>query len=307
MNDSAKDSNRSHNDFADRLAQYRTEIDAIDVELIDLILKRSAVVSSVGKLKESNRETTCPIRPAREAAQLRKMMERFSGEAFPSAAAVHVWRHIINGSLAIEGALPIGVCSPVGAASDLVWMAREYFGAYADMTRESQPRALVNKVVNNQCAIGVLPYPHSEDTNPWWLDLANEGDNHPTIFLKLPHLPEQQAKHGNGNGGDQAFAIAKVAVESYGEQGISAIVMRTENTCSMSKLQDTFKRAGFDAQWLSVVVLSEMERGHFVEIQGDIAQNDSRLEVVREAIGKSFIKLSVIGRYAAPLTTDSTK
>lgn len=306
MNDDTVTKNKSGGeDFSTQLKAFRAEIDALDEKLIELILRRSAVVTEVGKLKANAGEKTCPLRPAREAAQLKKLTDRFAREPFPAGAAAHVWRHIINGSLAIEGGLSVGVCSPVGATSDLVWMAREYFGPYAEMMRESQPRTLMHKVASGQCAIGVMPYPNSEEANPWWIDLLNEGEHSPAIFLKLPFLPEQgNGKHGNTG---QALAIAKVTMEPYEGQGISAVAIRAEKTCSMSKLQDSFKRAGLAAHWVSVSAINDNERAHFVEVEGDVDSQDARFEKIREAIGSPVFTLSVIGHYAQPLNMETKK
>jgi chorismate mutase len=299
MTETATNPQADSANFSEALKAFRAEIDALDEQLMALILKRSHVVKQVGKLKESAGEKASPMRPAREAAQLNKMFERFAGEAFPAAAATHIWRHIINGSLTIEGALSVGVCSPVGGASDLVWMAREYFGGYAEIARESQPRALVNKVSEGQMMIGILPYPTSEDTNPWWLDLAGEGENKPSIFLKLPHLP---AKHNASVGDVKAFAIAKIVRESYGDDCISALSLRTENNCSMGKLQQAFKQVGIEASWVSVAALGEMGRAHFVEMKGDITNDDARLNALREQLGQSLVHAHIIGHYAAPIS-----
>lgn len=302
MNHTANDTKNHMEEFNAKLKAFRAEIDALDEQLIQLILKRSAVVGQVGKLKANTKETACPLRPAREAAQLAKLLDRFNKEPFPAAAAVHIWRHIINGSLAIEHAMTIGVCSAVGAASDLMWMAREYFGAYTETLRESQPRALVNKVATGQYHIGILPYPAADDANPWWLDLAQEKNDSPKIFLQLPFLPEQPAQRSGGNHNHtRAFAIARLTHEPFGEKGVSALAMRTETTLSMSKLQDCLKRADLQAKWVCTNTLNEMQRAHFVEVDGDVTADDQKLEKLRELAGASLLSIAMIGHYAKPL------
>src|SRR5690606_24128637 len=73
----------------DRLSSLRREIDEIDDKLHDLIVARMEAVAKVGKAKSAASQDI--LRPAREAAILRRLIERHTG-SFPKAGLVRIWR-----------------------------------------------------------------------------------------------------------------------------------------------------------------------------------------------------------------------
>ena len=62
------------------LEEIRREIDAIDDGLLDLLIRRGAATRQVRETKRSDGSiATSPLRPAREAIMLRRLIERGSG------------------------------------------------------------------------------------------------------------------------------------------------------------------------------------------------------------------------------------
>jgi chorismate mutase len=106
------------------LADIRQQIDAIDREIFDRLVRRSALVTSVGEIKAASGVTT-PLRPRREAEQLQQLAAWYAAAQpdMPFASVVAIWREIIGGALAQQGGLRVHVTA--GTAQ----MARLYFGA----------------------------------------------------------------------------------------------------------------------------------------------------------------------------------
>ena len=91
------------------LAEYRSQIDAIDDELMGLLVTRCEIVKQVGKLKEGAGSKGSFIRPKREADMIRRIVGFFEGTDFPAQSAAHIWRTIIGASLRMESPLNVAV------------------------------------------------------------------------------------------------------------------------------------------------------------------------------------------------------
>lgn len=109
------------------LADIRQQIDAIDREIFDRLVRRSALVTSIGEIKAAAGVVT-PLRPRREAEQLRQLAAWHSA-AQPDmsfASIVAIWREIIGAALAQQGGLQVHVTAATAQ------LARLYFGAAID-------------------------------------------------------------------------------------------------------------------------------------------------------------------------------
>ena len=78
------------------LDDLRREIDEIDDEMHDLLMRRTTVVDAIGALKKS--DGVPAIRPGREATILRRLITRHEGK-FPRALVVRIWREILSGKI----------------------------------------------------------------------------------------------------------------------------------------------------------------------------------------------------------------
>ncbi len=109
------------------LADIRQKIDAIDREIFERLVQRSALVTSVGEIKAASGIAT-PLRPRREAEQLQQLAAWYSAAQpdMPFASIVAIWREIIGSALAQQGGLR------VHATAATAQLARLYFGAAID-------------------------------------------------------------------------------------------------------------------------------------------------------------------------------
>src|SRR5260221_11185445 len=96
---------------AKTLDDLRREIDEIDDSLHDLLIRRAAVSLDIAKVKApangGNRVLADSMRPAREAAILRRLLARHRGELPPRV--VGIWRQIIAASLRAQASFEVHV------------------------------------------------------------------------------------------------------------------------------------------------------------------------------------------------------
>ena len=64
------------------LASLRSQIDAIDTQIIELLSQRLQIVHQVGKLKAASPKTSF-IRPAREATMVKHLIQQAAGHYQP--------------------------------------------------------------------------------------------------------------------------------------------------------------------------------------------------------------------------------
>src|ERR1051326_7104984 len=88
-----------------KLHQLRSQIDAIDQQLLDLLVKRAEIVAEVG---ESKGEQPIYIRPGREATMLRSLLSKNTGK-LPKNLIHRIWREMIGAFTLQEGALRVAV------------------------------------------------------------------------------------------------------------------------------------------------------------------------------------------------------
>ncbi len=109
------------------LADIRQQIDALDREIFERLIRRSALITSVGEIKAAS-GIAAPLRPRREAEQLQQLAAWYAAAQpdMPFASIVAIWREIIGAALAQQGGLRVYV------TASTAHIARLYFGAAID-------------------------------------------------------------------------------------------------------------------------------------------------------------------------------
>lgn len=143
------------------LKSLRTELDAIDTELLALIGKRQSVARRIGDLKGA----TTPgvkVRPDREIEVLRAVCSR--AEPQDRRCVESIWREVMSSGLSVQGQVEVVVWS--GARKDGPALARGRFGGCADYRdAASAEDALAAAEIG---AVAVLSL--DADT-AWWAEL----------------------------------------------------------------------------------------------------------------------------------------
>ncbi|HUW37191.1 MAG TPA: prephenate dehydratase [Rhodocyclaceae bacterium] len=110
----------------DELGRLRSGIDAIDLQVLDLINQRARLAHRIGEIKRGNL-----YRPEREAQVLRRIVEASAGP-LPATAVQHLFREIMSACLALEQPLSVAYLGPEGTFSESA--ARKHFGAAPTLT-----------------------------------------------------------------------------------------------------------------------------------------------------------------------------
>lgn len=269
------------------LDQLRREIDAIDDQIHDLILKRWETVRHVAAAKGAN--SGLPVRPAREAAMLRRLAARHSGP-FPFAALARMWHEMIAAFTMLQANYSVAVYA--NEREHTLWdLARDQFGSQVPMSPYPTQRDALAQLFEGRHDVAVLPMPREGEEDPWWVALA--GAEAPRVVKRIPF-----AGVGSVRGPMQdALAVARLTLEPTGSDR-TLVVVETNQPLSRTGLNAILQRAGLSPHF---TVSAHRDNGwyHLVELGDFIGPDDRRLELidVRDAVSR----VSIIGAYAEVL------
>ena len=278
------------------LAALRKEIDAIDRDLHDLIMRRTRVVEKVRAVKEGER---IKIRPGREAEIVYRLLGRHKGP-FPRRELVRIWRELIVATLSMEGPFSVAVQVPEDDENAYWDMARDQYGSFTALSRHATATRVVEAVRALKATVGILAQPQRGDDEPWWPQMINNTRTAPRVIAKLPFVGG-----GNARGASQAFVIARVEQEKTGRDR-SFLVVEAREEISRQRLVNMLKAARMEPvqvmpwhddqkpeQWL-----------HLAEIDGFVAPGDRRLDRFLDEAGDAVRQVCHVGGYALPLGDD---
>jgi len=273
------------------LSGFREEIDRIDDEIQDLLMRRTNIASNVGKTKRN--VGSVAYRPAREMEILRRLTNRHRG-SLPKTVLTRIWREIMTAMLRLQGSFTVAVYAPDGSGAyrDL---ARDHFGGAVPSTLHHSTRSVVNSVTDNSTTVGVLPLPIDDETDPWWPVLAECSGAGPWIVARLPvaRLVE----------GPDALVIGPVAHEAT-DSDRSYLLIRASINVSRASLGENLTRLGMRPVYMTVRPdqdSAELTR-FLLEVEGHVAVEDSRLVKLLEADDALAHTVEVLGGYAIPFT-----
>lgn len=248
------------------LAALRDEIDAIDDQIHDLLMRRTTVVHNVAKIKNANLEhqgrkldndghpvPSLAMRPEREASIFRRLQARHEGD-LPFHVIVQLWRELINAKTRLQGPLAISLYHgdeeilPYGSRD----LARASYGAATTLNERKTPFEVLDDVMRIPGVIGVLPEPAQGDANPWWpmlleFDHLNAEHGYPRIIACLPCIVGEESAPTYpvawtiacfdqlSSGDDTSFFLVKCAhevkavVAAFAEAGIETSPIDTQD------------------------------------------------------------------------------
>jgi chorismate mutase len=290
-------------DIPSDLEQLRRRIDEIDDRLQDLLIERTDIVSRVGAHKRGNGGVAA-YQPTREAEILRRLVARNRG-LLPSATLVRMWRELLAATVRLQGGFTIAIYAPPEAPA--LWdIARDHYGSQTPMLAYRSTAQVIRAVTEGQAAIGVLPMPREEDSDPWWRHLLSTHDNAPRVIARLPFGARGNARsHGAdalaiGSGG-----IGGGPVPSGREQhtGRDRTLIATENApyISRGRMLSMLSALGLDCTFMASCEHAE-GANTLIEFDGFVAVADPRLERFRAQLGPALYRLLRFGGYAVPLT-----
>lgn len=254
------------------LDEVRQRIDAIDTDLLRLVVERASLAKSVAAAKAAAGDAgKFGLRPAREAMLLRRLLNGPRNGASPGLI-VRIWRELIGDSLATQGPFHIAVWGGRDPAR-AVEVARLRFGIAPSLRQVTKPE---DAIANARSLGGVAVCALTADS-PWWGRLLAEPKL--KVFAGLPCLAAW--------GPLSALAVAEVAVEPTGADNTFWV---TDAVQPAAAIEDVLSRDG-----VAATLLAEAGGLKLFMLSGFYQADDPRLA---RAPGKLS---GVIGAAPAPL------
>jgi chorismate mutase len=279
------------------LVAVRREIDAIDDEIHDLIIRRTELVEAVRDLKK---DSPVKIRPSREAEIAYRLVGRHRGH-FPRRELVAMWRHMMMATLAFEGPFSVAVYS-AGNDGGYWDLARDHFGTFTPLSRHGTLRSAIEAVQRQDATVAVLPTPRQDDPDPWWRLLLSDRPETPRIIARLPF-----GGTANGLGGAiEALAICPVALTPTGRDR-TFFAVDTEYRLSLNQFNAELAAVGLPPRFAAVWEEKEQRPQawiYLVEVDGFLSAGDPRLVALTKGLGGPVRRVVVLGGYATPLSRD---
>lgn len=143
------------------LEAARSQIDAIDQQLIHLLNQRAEAVHEIGQIKK--KDGLDIYVPGREETLLRKLMEINAAQngMLTEKAIRSIFREIMSAALALENSLKIAYLGPAGSWTHQV--AINKFGNSVEYVAEASTEGVFARVASQQVDYGVLPIEHSTE------------------------------------------------------------------------------------------------------------------------------------------------
>lgn len=272
------------------LARLRREIDAVDDAIQDLIVKRTALAGKIGKNKAKAGGRV--LRPAREAAVLRRLVSRHTGP-FPASALVRMWRELMAASAGLQAPLSLAVHVPEGGLG-LTEVARAQFGALGKLTPFKSAGEVIGAVAEAKATIGVVPAPRLDDPDPWWRNLVGSEATVPPVIARLPFIGPADGERPE----DGAMALAFAESEETGDDR-TLIVIETEGEVSRAAINGALEAAELEAYHMDVREDRGDIRFVLLELKGFFGQQDPRIDRMA-ARGVPINRVHRIGVFPAP-------
>ena len=142
--------------MSEKLTQYRTQIDALDDELLQLFNRRAALAQQIGHLKENG----VVLRPEREAQVLRRLQDQNAGPLGNDAVA-QLFTEVMSQCRALEAPLTVAYLGPQGTFSEQATLKR--FGSAV----QGEPCATIDDVFraveSGTAQYGMVPVENSTE------------------------------------------------------------------------------------------------------------------------------------------------
>ncbi|MFD2263701.1 chorismate mutase [Lacibacterium aquatile] len=271
------------------LEDLRREIDAIDEQLHDLLMRRAEIVQEVGLVKKG---TGGFLRPAREAQILRKRAEQHKGP-LALAAVIRIWRELLASMTLIQGKFSVAVHLPDGDGA--YWdLARDHFGVQAQTVAHLSPGAVLRVVADDASTVGVLPWPMDGERDPWWRHLCTGDDKLPKIIGRLPGLNQPSAR--------SALVVGQVALDPSGDDR-TFLAIETLEEMSRTRLLSRLGKAGFDVEFITDHNDAQVPLPvwSLIEVEGFVAADDPRIRTLINESAGEIGHVSIVGAYPVPL------
>jgi chorismate mutase-like protein len=279
------------------LAQLRGEIDAIDDQLLGLLMRRAEVALAIGAAKNAHDPKGPAMRPGREALVLRRLIAGREGP-LPKAVIIRLWRELMGAVLRLQGPFSVAVYAPPSQPG--YWdLARDHFGSLTQASAHDTAQQVVNSVGAGRATVGVLPMPDGDDPQPWWPMMLAKDVANPRIVAKLPFGAGDTVRGAPL----EAFAVAACISEPTGHDR-SLLIVEASGEISRSSVLAEGRSVGLEAGTIqSWQPPGETQSWlHLIDVEGYLPADDPRLASFAARLGKALGRIWPVGGYALPLS-----
>ncbi len=140
------------------LGQLRTEIDALDQQLLTLLNQRASLANEVGELKRA--EGSPVFRPEREAQVINGLQATNPGP-LKAANVATIWREVMSACRALEAPQRVAYLGPSGTFSEQA--AVQFFGASIEHVRCVSFDEVFHAAAAGTADFGVVPVENSTE------------------------------------------------------------------------------------------------------------------------------------------------
>ncbi len=134
------------------LDAFRSEIDAVDTKLVELLNQRVKIALQVAEFKKKNNLQV--YAPEREELVVAKVLEH-NGGPLPAESLRAIYREIIGSSRSMERVLKVCYLGPAGTFTHQA--ARQRFGSVVDFEGAADIESVFETVSKGQADCGVVP------------------------------------------------------------------------------------------------------------------------------------------------------
>lgn len=295
------------------LQNIRHQIDQIDDEIHNLLMRRADLVLEIA---EEKKKSGLPIiQPAREIKTLRRLMTRHRG-VLQKQAVLQIWRELVGAVCLLQKDLRAVLYTPplhshedVGAFDFAYDLAHAYLGTLFPVESQSDIHKLISQLAVGDYECAILPYDPVKSHSPsnhWWryfIDFkktapesaASPANSAIYITQKLPITALSSEN-------PQAFLLTSGGFHASGDdysilacESLSAAPNTSEQPPKSPSLAMLREKLGFrDLQLFSFDGLSIIVVHEFVD------KSDARIQQARN----HGFELTLLGGYPAPIEID---
>ena len=282
------------------LDEVRREIDAIDTDLHDLIMRRFQLSKRIADAKAGGEANGAiplanAVRPGREAEIIRRLLARHDGVP-PPAVIVRLWREIVTASLMLQTPLKVEIYG--GEAPNEIWdLTRNYFGATVPVQEHATAKEVLRDLSNGECNFAVLPTPQQDEREPWWPQLSTLRAGTPRIIARLPFVGPQE--------GPSAFLVAVVEPDNVGEM-VSVFTLVSSEALSRNRVNGWLEKPELKGHCLATIGYDSADQHylHLVTFDGSRDAKDPIFEELKHVSGGALKEPTFIGAYPKPIVIE---
>ena len=270
------------------LERLRAEIDRIDDELLELLARRIELAADIAREKRERDGDGPVVRPAREAAILRRLVARCAGR-FPADALVRIWRELFAATSRAQRPFSVAVFARRCREWEIV---RDHLGSVVPLLRAESCAQAARMWRDGRAEF--LAVPLDETTARWWRGLADAPERELGAAVRLPLFVAEGAEPP-----PPLFLLGRLPPEPSGADR-SLLLVELDGMLSRAGLLEALARGGAAPEHLALV--EEPGRVvHFVELAGFLAGEPERAAALLAPVAAHVLRHVVLGAYPEPM------